>query len=403
MSVLGVEVAVVGLGLIGSAATRHLANAGRRVVGIGPAEPKDWGTYTDPFASYFDSGRITRRLDARREWAILASRAIDQYGAIEAQSGISFHTPSGLTFVRRDPRGIANQTEVIRQLQLPVTISRTELQSPAHYCFPAGWTTLTEPAPAGAIDPRRMVCAQLTVAEMAGAEILRESAQKLTKTNSGWQIRTTTARVEAELVLLATGPYLDTLHSFRVEACVRPEAVILGQISDREADRLSDLQSVIYLLDHRSMDDIYVCPPVRYPDGRFRIKMGGSRVDARTLETSEAKRAWMAGNDADTQLPVMTEILTTILPDVAFESFEIKPCLITDTSSGLPFVDRIDENLFIAAGGNGHAAKSADAIGALGATLVLNDGEWTDLELDRDQFGFRRGQWSPTDGSRHGT
>lgn len=402
MSVLLVDVAVVGLGLIGSAAMRHLTQAGCNLIGIGPAEPTDWSTHTDPFASHYDSGRVTRRLDARSEWAVLASRSIAEYGALEAQSGINFHNPCGLSFVRRDSAGIANQKEVIRQLDLPVTIGRTEINSPAHYCFPDGWTTLTEPGPAGAIDPRRMIRAQLAVAKKAGAEILRESAIELTKLDSGWQIRTATALVDARLVLLATGPYLESLHPIQLEASVRPEAVILGQISDTEADRLADLQSVIYLLDHPSIDDIYVCPPVRYPDGRFLIKMGGSSVGARTLESSEMKRAWMAGTEADAQLTAMTEVLTTILPDVAFESFQMKPCLITDTSSGLPYVDRLDDGLFIAAGGNGHAAKSADAIGGLAAALMLNDGKWTDTELNRDQFAVRRGQWSPTNGSRHG-
>ena len=371
-------------------------------MGIGPAEPVEWNSHLDPFASHYDSGRVTRRLDARREWAILASRSIDEYGAIESQSGISFHNPCGLTFVRRDPTGIANQQEVIRQLRLPVTIGRSETDSPPHYSFPAGWTTLNEPDPAGAIDPRRMIRAQLVAAEIAGAEILRESAHELTKLNTGWRVRTTSGSVDARVVLLTTGPYLETLHSVQLEASVRPEAVILGRISDVEADRLSDLRSVIYLLDHPSIDDVYVCPPVRYPDGRCYVKMGGSQVGARTLRTSEAKRTWMAGTEADAQLPVMTKVITTILPGVEFESFEMKPCLITDTSSGLPFIDRIGEDLFIAAGGNGHAAKSADAIGALAAALTLNDGKWTDTELDRDQFAVRCGQWSPTDGSRHG-
>ena len=94
VSVLRVDAAVIGLGLIGSAATRHLAQAGCTLVGIGPAEPVEWNSHLDPFASHYDSGRVTRRLDARREWAILASRSIDEYGAIESPSGISFHRSS---------------------------------------------------------------------------------------------------------------------------------------------------------------------------------------------------------------------------------------------------------------------------------------------------------------------
>ncbi len=396
------NVAVIGLGLIGSGATRHLARRSVDVIGIGPGEPENWSEHEGPFASHYDSGRITRRLDARREWAVLASRAIAEYPEIESTSGISFHNPAGLTFVRCDPEGIANQKEVIRRLGLPVTVGRTESDSPPHYAFPDNWTAMTEPAPAGAIDPRQMVRAQLAAARIAGANIIREPATNLEKLSDGWRITTASAEIDARSVLLATGPYLEDLYAIEVEASVRPETVILGRISDAEAERLSDLPSVIYLLEHAKVQDVYLCPPVRYPDGRFYIKMGGSNTAAVTLRSATAKRAWMSGDDADEELDVMTEVLTTILPDVAFESFEMKPCLITDTSSGLPFVDQIDEGLFIAVGGNGHAAKSADALGALAASLVLNDGQWTDADLDQEQFAIRRGRWTPPDRSRHG-
>ncbi len=91
-----------------------------------------------------------------------------------------------------------------------------------------------------------------------------------------------------------------------------------------------------------------------------------------------------------------------MLPGVDFESFEMKPCLITDTPSGLPYVDQIADDLYVAVGGNGHAAKSADAIGALAAGLVRGAGEWSDDELDRNQFVARFGHWMPRSGSRHG-
>jgi len=58
---------VVGLGLVGSAALRYLSAAGHRCVGIGPPEPVDWSRHDGVFASHYDSGRITRRLDKRRE------------------------------------------------------------------------------------------------------------------------------------------------------------------------------------------------------------------------------------------------------------------------------------------------------------------------------------------------
>ena len=405
---LGTDVAVIGLGLIGCATTRHLASAGANVVGIGPAEPTSWADHDGPFASHYDSGRITRRLDARKEWSILAIRSIDQYAEIEAASGIKFHHPNGLIFVRHDPDGIANQEQVIADLDLPVSIGTTDEAQlydtwPAEYEFPAGWTMFTEPDPAGFIDPRLMTQAQIIAAEQLGAEICREVAIDLQPLDgAGWKIRTNASEVEASQVILATGPYLQDLHGSELQASVRPESVILGLVSDSEARRLSSLPAAIYLLDHSEIDDVYIVPPVRYPDGQHYIKMGGSNITASVLSTTAEKQAWMSGTGADRELPVMSEILTTLLPDVKFQGFQMKPCLITDTPSGLPYIDRLDDGLFVAVGGNGHAAKSADAIGAIAAGLVMNSGEWTDRELDRDQFAAQFGRWVPRAGSRHG-
>ncbi len=398
------EVAVVGLGLVGSAAVRHLSSAGAVVVGVGPAEPPDWAKAESPFSSHYDSGRITRRLDARYEWAVLASRSIEQYPVIQRRSGIDFHHPVGLIFVRSDETGIARQRQVIERLGLPVGVEQTDTARERFPWFdlPAGWTVLHEPGPAGFIDPRRMLAAQLAVAQDQGATIHRSVVTRLERRAFGYRIhRGPEGPVEAERVLLATGPYLDSLLPEPPAATVVPEAVILAEVSAAEADRMTSMPSVIYLLDHPEYNDVYVVPPTRYPDGRDYIKLGGSFTQAAPLTTDEEKRRWMAGSEAEAQLPAMRDILTSLMPEAHFERFAMKPCMITDTAHGLPFVDQVADGLFVAAGGNGHAAKSADAIGALGAELART-GRWLDPELDRSTFGFVSGTRSPGSGSRHG-
>jgi len=57
------HIAVIGRGLIGSAAARHLAKAGHAVTLIGPDEPADRKAHRGVFASHYDEGRITRALD----------------------------------------------------------------------------------------------------------------------------------------------------------------------------------------------------------------------------------------------------------------------------------------------------------------------------------------------------
>jgi glycine/D-amino acid oxidase-like deaminating enzyme len=98
----------------------------------------------------------------------------------------------------------------------------------------------------------------------------------------------------------------------------------------------------------------------------------------------------------------MGDVLVDLLPDIAFGSFAMKPCLITDTGSGLPMIGRVDDGRIVARAGNGHAGKSADAIGALAAGLAL-DGRWTDPQLAETTFQPRFGAFDPADGSRHST
>lgn len=52
--------------------------------------------------------------------------------------------------------------------------------------------------------------------------------------------------------------------------------------------------------------------------------------------------------------------------------------------SNRPYIDKIHDQMGIAIGGNGYAAKSSDEIGRLAVELLMN-GKW-DIELPRSLF-----------------
>ena len=81
---------IVGRGLIGSAAARHLSAWQDGVAVVGPDEPADRQTHTGVFGSHYDEGRLTRILDPEAEWSITAARSIRRYREIEAKSGVTF-------------------------------------------------------------------------------------------------------------------------------------------------------------------------------------------------------------------------------------------------------------------------------------------------------------------------
>ncbi|MGQ3279718.1 MAG: FAD-dependent oxidoreductase, partial [Shinella sp.] len=86
---------VVGRGMMGAAAARHLTKTGASVALVGRGEPADWKSHDGVFSSHYDSGRITRTIDQNPDWALLANRSIARYRDIEAESGIAFYGETG--------------------------------------------------------------------------------------------------------------------------------------------------------------------------------------------------------------------------------------------------------------------------------------------------------------------
>ncbi len=382
------DVAVVGLGLVGVAALRHLSKAGQECIGVGPAEPLEWATHGGVFASHYDSGRITRRLDKRREWAVLAGRAIAEYPRIEAMSGIAFHRPVGVLMADADPDRVASIVAVAHGLG--VGFERCEPGEPFgdnRISVPAAATVLHEPAPGGFIDPRRMLTAQLAVARQHGTDVVVEQVVGVeSRSDGGWLVRSMSgSAIRAAQVVIATGPHADELAglSRRPTIDVVAETVVMARLSSDEHTRLVGLPSII--VDDVG-DHLYIVPPTEYPDGHVYVKLGATRHHESVLSPHE-RRAWMTGTQHQADLDWLRALLLGVLPGLRAEAWLTKPCLIPDTPTKLPYLEIVEPGLVMAVGGNGYAAKSADAIGALAAGLVRN-GEWTDADLDARSFAL---------------
>ncbi|MFI5783378.1 hypothetical protein [Nocardia sp. NPDC051570] len=69
-------------------------------------------------------------------------------------------------------------------------------------------------------------------------------------------------------------------------------------------------------------------------------------------------------------------LLDELFPGYPFGSGHTKPCLISMTASGLPYIDHLDEHTIIATEGE-RGVMAADEIGRLATGLAI-DGRWTD-------------------------
>lgn len=372
----------MGRGLVGSAAARHLAERGRRVALVGAGEPSSYASSSGPFASHFDEGRITRVGALDPVWSELAARSIRRYDNIAERSGIAFHGPCGNAFVSSQAQAcIDNANEHGSQARL---VTRQWLRDHTGINISADreGEIAFEPAPAGYINPRRLVAAQTRLATCADATLIDSSVNAISAVDEGSMVLDTTAGpVRAQRVLLTTGAYGATLVGVDLETERHLETVLMVEFDDDV-----DTSSLILEDPHRpGLDRIYWVPPVRYPDGRTMLKIGrDSSPPNRATCDSDINDWFQRGGDPDHAESLMPA-LRSMLPQAAVGSWDHKPCIVTHTPTGWPYIGWVQPDVAVAVAGNGSGAKSSDEIGRLAADLV-EPRQWTDAILGAHQF-----------------
>ena len=372
------DVAVIGRGLFGSAAARHLAEAGCDVVAIGPTVQ---GGAPGIHSSHDDEARLTRRIDSDERWAPFTARAVDAYTDIEQRSGIEFYRPvGGLSAARPggdgrngDPMPFLAQHGLPEHQWAPGDRGWKQLWPDLE--FPTTHAVSFDPAPAGFIRPKRMIAAQEVLTTAAGGVLVDDAATGLTaRADGGYRVTTHAGEtIDTARVVVATGAYANTLGLLpgRVGITAKTEIIILGEVSPADAVELSDYPTVLHQIGPDRIDDIYMTPPLEFPDGRHCVKLGAN-TDLDTWPTSlDEIQRWFASDTDPDHLPILQPALQALWPDVEFVSFRTKPCIVTYTPDHMPLIDEIAPGLVVATAGNGAGAKGADAWGAEAAQLVL--------------------------------
>ncbi|WFU07568.1 FAD-dependent oxidoreductase [Rhizobium sp. CB3090] len=383
---------VVGRGMMGAAAARHLAKQVDGIAVIGPDEPEDRANHQSVFGSHYDEGRITRTIDPDADWARLANRSIARYAEIERDSGIQFYAPVGCLVVGPKRGGtdayVGNVVDAAARLGV-----RTELLDDAglkakfpFFSFANDSEGVYEPHGAGHISPRRLVKAQSLLAEKAGARIIKQTVVSIR--DEGGLALVTTAEGEtfrAEKILLAAGGFsiAESLLPQSVEMKVYGRTVAFFEVSEAEAEALSVMPSLISSRpDHT--DSIYLLPPIRYPDGKYYIKIGGDPDDLE-FENEPDLRRWFRTAGRDKARDHLTRIIHELVPSVTGPSTFTNSCAVSYSPTRYPMIGYTSSpRVAVLTGGCGTAAKSSDEIGRLGAELLLegrikDDGYRTDF------------------------
>lgn len=372
--------AVVGCGLMGAAAARHLANMTQGVALIGPSEPVDKARHRGVFASHYDEGRITRTIDPDPVWATLARNSIGRYRDIEAATGITFYREVGSLLTgagTEDGRRYVERTAAAARVAGVAANSVAQDEMRARFpwfSFPNGTAGVFEATGAGHISPRRLVMAQAQLAERAGA-VRIDAAVASIREASGHVVITLAdgAVVESERVLCAAGGFSiqNGLLPRPVDLKVYGRTVVFFEVSEADAHAMSAMPSMI----HKAVeehDDIYMLPPIRYPDGKYYLKIGGD-PDEMQLQERELGD-WFRSDGRPHAREHLVARMKALVPGLHVLSISSASCVTSYTSTGYPSIGWLTPGrIAVVTGGCGASAKSSDEIGRLGAELVFED------------------------------
>lgn len=390
------DVIVIGKGLMGAAAARHLSAENARVALIGPDEPLDRATHQGVFGSHYDEGRITRILDPDPIWGVLAQRSIARYRDIEEKSGVRFYHEVGHLAVGPEPHQPEDYVACVQAVgdRLGVvyeTYNAAALAEQFPYlAFEPGVRGLYQPHTSGHVSPRQQVRAQTLIARQQGTDVFAAIVESVRQVNGHVEVQTEDGNLyRAGQALIATGGFTNTRHLLprRLAVDVFARTIAFMELGASDLERLRGMPGVIYK-PHNILDRCYILPPIRYPDGKTYLKIGGSPYDP-TLTTLEDLNAWFRSPGRQAAAEHLLAKLHSIIPNLQPLSVHTESCVTTLTPTDQLYADRLDGGrIGLLTGGNGSAAKSADEIGRMGALMMLNDSWVYDIAAEHFRARF---------------
>ncbi len=384
---------IVGNGMFGAAIARHLAPHATVTV-VGPQARTDGpGAY----GAHHDEGRIIGDLSRDLVWSELNRYARDGMTDLDP----ALITPCGaLTATTRGGPDYLSVAAQIREQQSADI--RTLTADAACASFPMARfsrdeTIWYQPA-AGYFSPRRYVALATQAAQAHGATITSGTVRALHLSATGIEAELSDGRrLRAGAAIVASGAFAagSDLLPVPVALKAKSEVYAMAELGDHQAAELDMMPCINRTINHPELADLYVLPPIRYPDRRTYLKAGANTMIDHWLPDPAAVRAWYDHGNDDGPLPALRQVLTGLLPGVRVRSWHTRRCSDAYTAHRHPYIDILEPGrLTIALGGNGRGAQAADAVGQLTAGLALT-GQWqSDLPHDAFRHIPAHGPWN---------
>ncbi|QNK64123.1 FAD-binding oxidoreductase [Pedobacter sp. PAMC26386] len=374
------DIIVIGKGLVGTSAAKHLSYSHKRVAIIGPDEPLDYDK-SIVFASHYDQARVQRIIGKDKVWTRLNLESVKQYQTIQEQSGIDFHHSVGCLYV--NPSGADEYLNKAAFLASQFNLAYTSYSKGSgitrdfnSYNFPDSSHGLLEKSPAGLINPRLLLKAQLTIFEKNKGANLNDTVLDITYHKQGFTVKSHEGNTyHASKILLAAGSFVNffNLSTQKLKLKLKNEIILLARLTPEQAQELAQLPSLLYEIDNGTTEGIYLIRPVQYPDGHYYIKMGCNMPEDFYFDTIGQVQQWFRSGNSDQFINRLKQELLKILPNIEPVEYLTKRCIINRSVHGRPYIGETNQSgLFVASGCNGYSAMCSEAIGKTAAHFLIN-------------------------------
>jgi len=368
------DVAVVGLGAMGAAATYSLACAGKRVVGIDQFSP--------PHAHGSSHGetRITRLAIGEGEaYTPFALRSHEIWRSLEVRSGrkllnsigalvIGSPSAAGVFHKKRDFLGTT--ITAAKKYNIPhEVLTPSELRGRfPQFSISDGELGYFE-YDAGYVRPEECITALLEVATADGASLkLNERVQSIEPLPSGGaSVKTSANEYIADQVVVCAGPWLPKLlpQTARFFTCTRQTLFWFSCGDNHRLFAPEKMPVFIWSFDDPHFEGCYGFPALDGPLGGIKIASSffGASSDADTVDRTVS---------SDSVDAFYKECVATRIPLISPQCLRTATCLYTVTPDADFVIGRLPsaEQIIIASPCSGHGFKHSAAIGETIAELA---------------------------------
>lgn len=374
------DVAIAGLGGMGSAIAAHCAARGVSVIGL-----EQFGPAHDRGSSHGKSRMIRKAYFEDAAYVPLVLRSYELWRALERETGQELLRIIGVLSVGDEESEIIGGTKrSAAQHSIAIEAWSREQVRERHPSLQLleNETALFEPD-GGVLDPEAAVRAHLKVAAAGGAELRFETAMRSWKANgNGIELQLADGSVlSARKLVLSLGPWFqETLAALGVSLHVQRNV----QAWFSPASNLYDAgRFPAFLLDRAGLP----APLYGFPDFGDGLKIAFHGHGAITT----ADRVEREVDTARDVTPIV-QAMDEWMPGGAATFREAKPCMYSLTPDSNFVIDRHPEhpNVVLCGGFSGHGFKFAPVVGEIAADLALDGGSRHQIDfLSLKRFGAK--------------